>query len=86
MTCGDGKQQSATMRDAQAPKHKEMRSKTVGGGGGGVRHGPAGCQAKIRWTQIAMMLTAMRTTPTTEIGSPRDWPCVRPLTGSGNLC
>ena len=39
-----GKQQSATMRDVQAPKRKEMRSTTVGGEGLGVRHGPVGCR------------------------------------------
>jgi hypothetical protein len=30
MAGGSGKQQSATTRDAQAPKRKEMRSTTVG--------------------------------------------------------
>ena len=42
MTGGGSRQQSATTRDAQAPKRKEMRLPTMGGGGGGVRHGPSG--------------------------------------------
>ena len=41
---GGGTHQSATMRDTQAPKHKDMRLTTVGGGGGRVWHGVLVCQ------------------------------------------
>ena len=40
-----GTQHSATTRDTQAPKRKDMRSTTVGGVGGGVRHGVLVCRA-----------------------------------------
>ena len=38
-----GTPQSATTRDAQAPKRTDMRSTTLGGGGGGVWHGVLVC-------------------------------------------
>ncbi len=36
---------------------------------------------KIGRNRIATMPTAMASTWTTGMGGPRDWPCVRPLTG-----
>ena len=48
------KQQSATTRDTQAPNCKKMRSATVGGGGGGVRHDPAGCPIASRHPLVVL--------------------------------
>ncbi len=55
-------------------------------GGDELRHCRAAAAAaviatmKIRWTQIATMLTVTTSTQTTGMGGPHDRPCARPLT------